>query len=96
MTKKHKGDFVMAERKVTVQNKTGLHARPAALFVQKANQFKSDIHIVKDTKDVSAKSIMGVMSLGVGQGIEILIKADGDDAQQAVDALAELVESLTD
>jgi len=86
----------MAERKVTVQNKTGLHARPAALFVQKANQFSSDIHIVKDNKDVSAKSIMGVMSLGVAQGTDILIRAEGEDAEQAVAALAELVESLTD
>lgn len=86
----------MVERKVTVQNKTGLHARPAALFVQKANQFKSDIHIIKDSKDISAKSIMGVMSLGVGQGTEILITAQGEDAQQAVDALVELIESLTE
>ncbi|MGI6366029.1 MAG: HPr family phosphocarrier protein [Bacillota bacterium] len=86
----------MVERKVTVQNKTGLHARPAALFVQKANQFKSDIHIVKDSKDVSAKSIMGVMSLGAGQGTEILIRAEGEDAQQAVDALVELIESLSE
>lgn len=86
----------MVERTVTVQNKTGLHARPAALFVQKANQFKSDIHIIKDSKDISAKSIMGVMSLGVGQGSEILIRAQGEDAQQAVDALVELLESLTE
>jgi len=86
----------MAERNVTVINKTGLHARPAALFVQKANQFTSDIRIVKGSKEVSAKSIMGVMSLGVGQGTEILLKAEGPDALQAVDALAELVESLTD
>ena len=86
----------MAERKVTVQNKTGLHARPAALFVQKANQFKSEIHIIKDSKEINAKSIMGVMSLGVGQGTVILIRADGEDAQQAVDALGELVESLSE
>ncbi len=86
----------MAERKVTVQNKTGLHARPAALFVQKANQFKSEIHIIKDSKEINAKSIMGVMSLGVGQGTVILIRADGEDAQQAVDALVELVESLSE
>jgi len=86
----------MAEKKVTVQNKTGLHARPAALFVQKANQFKCDINIIKDEKEVSAKSIMGVMSLGVGQGTEILIKAEGEDAEQAVGALVELVESLTE
>lgn len=86
----------MAEKKVIVQNKTGLHARPAALFVQKANQFKSDVSIVKGTKDVNAKSIIGVMSLGAGQGSEISIKAKGEDARQAVDALAELLDSLTD
>ncbi len=86
----------MAEKKVIVRNKTGLHARPAALFVQKANQFKSDISIVKGTQDVNAKSIMGVMSLGASQGSEILIKAKGEDAQQAVNALAKLLDSLTD
>lgn len=86
----------MAEIKVTVKNKTGLHARPAALFVQKANQFKSEITIAKGDREISAKSIMGVMSLGVGQGSEILIKAEGEDAQQALDALAELVNTLTE
>ena len=86
----------MEEKKVIVHNKTGLHARPAALFVQKANQFKSDISIVKGAKDVNAKSIMGVMSLGVCQGSEISIKAKGEDAQQAVAALAKLLDSLTD
>lgn len=86
----------MVERKVTVKNKTGLHARPAALFVQKASQFQSEIKILKDGREASAKSIMGVMSLGVSQGTEILIKADGDDAQQAVEALTELVQSLTE
>ena len=84
----------MAERKVTVQNKTGLHARPAALFVQKASQFTSDINIVKGDKEISAKSIMGVMSLAVGPGVEIIIKASGDDAQAAVDVLVELVQSM--
>jgi phosphotransferase system HPr (HPr) family protein len=86
----------MAEQKVIIQNKTGLHARPAALFVQKANQFSSDIFVVKGPKEVSAKSIMGVMSLGAGQGTEILIKAHGDDADEAIAALVELLESLTD
>lgn len=86
----------MAEKKVIVHNKTGLHARPAALFVQKANQFKSDISIVKETKNVNAKSIMGVMSLGASQGSEILIKAKGEDAQQAVNDLAKFLDSLID
>lgn len=86
----------MVEKKVTVKNKTGLHARPAALFVQKASQFQCEIKILKDDREASAKSIMGVMSLGVSQGTEILIKADGDDAQQAVEALVGLVQSLTE
>lgn len=84
----------MAEKKVVIENKTGLHARPAALFVQKASQFSSDLSITLGTKEVNAKSIMGVMSLGAGPGSEILIKASGEDAQQAVDALAELIASL--
>lgn len=84
----------MAEKKVVIENKTGLHARPAALFVQKASQFSSDLSITQGTKEVNAKSIMGVMSLGAGPGSEILIKASGEDAQQAVDALAELIASL--
>jgi phosphocarrier protein len=86
----------MAENKVTIHNKTGLHARPAALFVQKASQFTSDISIVLGAKVVNAKSIMGVMSLGAGQGSKILIKAKGEDAQQAVDALTELLDSLSE
>jgi phosphocarrier protein len=86
----------LVEKKVIVQNKTGLHARPAALFVQKASQFSSDINLVKGEKEISAKSIMGVMSLAVGQGTEIIIKAEGDDAQQAIDALVELIETMKD
>jgi len=86
----------MVEVNITVQNKNGLHARPAALFVQKANQFSSDIIIVKGNKEVSGKSIMGVISLGAGRGSEILIKAVGEDAQQAVDALIELLGTMND
>lgn len=86
----------MAEKKVVLKNKTGLHARPAALFVQKAGQFTSDVSITLGSKEVNAKSIMGVMSLGAGPGSEIIIKAEGEDAQQAVDALAELIASFTE
>lgn len=86
----------MAENAVIIHNKTGLHARPAALFVQKASQFSSDITVVLGAKVVNAKSIMGVMSLGAGQGSEILIKAMGEDAQQAVDALTELIDSFSE
>jgi len=86
----------LAEKKVVLKNKTGLHARPAALFVQKAGQFTSDVSITLGSKEVNAKSIMGVMSLGAGPGSEIIIKAEGEDAQQAVDALAELIASFTE
>ena len=85
----------MAEKKVVIKNKTGLHARPAALFVQKAANFPV-ISITLGDKEVNAKSIMGVMSLGAGPGSEILIKAEGEDAQQAVDTLAEIIASFSD
>lgn len=83
----------MIEKSVVVKNKTGLHARPAALFVQTANKYSSEIYIEKEGKKVNAKSIMGVMSLAVSQGTEIKISAEGDDEQKAVDNLVELIES---
>jgi len=86
----------VVERKVTVQNKTGLHARPAAMFVQKASQFASEISVTKGEKEISAKSIMGVMALAISQGTEITIRAKGDDAQAAVDALVQLIEGFLD
>jgi phosphotransferase system HPr (HPr) family protein len=81
------------DREVTLQNKTGLHARPAALFVQEASKYKSDIKVEKDGKQVNAKSIMGILSLGVAQGGKIRISASGVDESDALDALAKLVES---
>lgn len=83
----------MYEKTVVVKNKTGLHARPAAMFVQTANKFKSEIFIEKEGKKVNAKSIMGVMSLAVSQGTTIAISAQGEDEKEAVEALVELVES---
>lgn len=85
-----------ASADVTVTNQTGLHARPASLFVQKAARFKSDIHVTKkDAPEmrINAKSIMGILSGGIAQGTEITIEAEGDDAQTAVDELVELLES---
>ncbi|KFZ39670.1 MULTISPECIES: HPr family phosphocarrier protein [Thermoactinomyces] len=81
----------MVEKKVTVQLETGLHARPAALFVQEANKFASDIFVVKGNKKVNAKSIMGIMSLAVSRGTEITITAEGSDEEEAVEKLVELV-----
>ncbi|TCW39093.1 catabolite repression HPr-like protein [Laceyella sacchari] len=82
---------MMVEKKVVVQLETGLHARPAALFVQEANKFASDVFVVKGTKKVNAKSIMGIMSLAVSRGTEITIIADGSDEEEAVKVLAEMV-----
>ncbi|MCG0274808.1 MAG: HPr family phosphocarrier protein [Thermosediminibacteraceae bacterium] len=83
----------MYEKTVVVKNRTGLHARPAAMFVQTANKFKSEIFLEKEGKKVNAKSIMGVMSLAVSQGTTVTISAQGDDEKEAVEALVELVES---
>lgn len=81
----------MVEKKVIVRLSTGLQARPAALFVQAANRFRSDIYIEKDGKLVNAKSIMGVMSLAVTSGSEICIRANGSDAEQAVESLVSFI-----
>jgi catabolite repression HPr-like protein len=81
----------MAEQTVVVKLKTGLHARPAALFVQEANKFSSEIFVVKNEKKVNAKSIMGIMSLAISSGTEIVIQAEGSDAENAVASLVTLV-----
>ncbi len=81
----------MAQKNVTVLLKTGLHARPAALFVQEANKYTSDIFVEKEDKKVNAKSIMGIMSLAISTGTDIVIIADGADAEEAVENLSALV-----
>jgi len=81
----------MPERTVQIVNKNGLHARPAAEIVKLAAKFKSEITVVKDDLDVNGKSIMGVMMLAAEHGSSITIRAEGDDAEQALDALAMLV-----
>ncbi|GAB0170759.1 HPr family phosphocarrier protein [Lysinibacillus sp. CTST325] len=82
----------MTERRVHVKLKLGLQARQAALFVQEANRFSADIFLEKDEKKVNAKSIMGVMSLAIAKGTEVVLSSDGNDAEQAVTALAALIE----
>jgi phosphocarrier protein HPr len=79
------------ERQATIVNQEGLHARPAAQIVRLASSFASDIELVKDDMDVNGKSIMGVMMLAAECGSSILIRADGPDAEQAVQALVDLV-----
>lgn len=83
----------MYVKDVMVQNQVGLHARPATFFIQKANEFKSSIWIEKEERRVNAKSLLGILSLGIVGGTAIRIIADGSDEQSAVDALVGLVES---
>ncbi|NSL53168.1 HPr family phosphocarrier protein [Bacillus sp. P2(2020)] len=82
----------MIEKTMTVKLKTGLQARPAALFVQEANRFSSDIFLEKQGKKVNAKSIMGLMSLAVESGAVIKLYAEGHDEKEAVEKLAAFVE----
>lgn len=83
----------MFEKEVIVQNQVGLHARPATFFIQKANEFKSNIWVEKDERKVSAKSLLGVLSLGITRGTNIKIVAEGADEEDAVKALIELISS---
>ena len=85
--------LIVFVRDVKVQNQVGLHARPATFFIQKANEYKSSIWIEKDERRVNAKSLLGVLSLGIIGGIVIKIIADGSDEEEAVNGLVELVES---
>ena len=82
---------MVSERRVTVINELGLHARPAAAFVKLASRFESDIRLAKDGDAVNGKSIMGVMTLAAECGAELTLRADGSDAEAAVTALEELV-----
>ncbi len=82
---------MMIERSVQIMNRNGLHARPAAEVVKTAAKFKSEITMIRDDLEVNGKSIMGVMMLAAEFGAALTIRADGPDAQQAVDAIAELI-----
>ncbi len=86
----------MKKVEYTIKNSIGLHARPAAIFVKKANEFISDIKILKEDKEANAKSIINVMSLGAVQGSELSIQAKGEDESEALDALTELLDSFVD
>ena len=83
----------MTKTRIVVSNKLGLHARASAKLTKLAGSFKSDIHLSRNGRRVNAKSIMGVMMLAAGMGVEIEIEAEGVDEQQAVDALRGLVEA---
>ena len=83
----------MYTQEITVQNEVGLHARPATYFIQKANEFKSSIWVEKEERRVNAKSLLGVLSLGIMGGTDIRIIADGSDEEAAVEGLVSLVKS---
>ena len=83
----------VTEGDVTVENQVGLHARPATFFIQKANEFKSSIWVEKEERRVNAKSLLGVLSLGIVGGTTIRVIADGQDEEAAVEALVKLVNS---
>ena len=82
----------MYSKEVQVTNQVGLYARPATFFIQKANEFKSTILVEKEERRVNAKSLLGVLSLGIVKGTKITLIADGSDEEDAVKALVELVE----
>ena len=83
----------MFVKEVTVENQVGLHARPATFFIQKANEFRSTIMVEKEGRKVNAKSLLGVLSLGITKGTSITISAEGADEEEAVNALCTLIAS---
>ena len=83
----------MTGSQIIIQNKAGLHARPATFFIQKANEYKSTVWVEKEERRVNAKSLLGVLSLGIIGGTTIKVIADGSDETEAVDGLVALVES---
>ncbi len=83
----------MKTRDIMITNASGLHARPATFFIQKANCYKSTIWVEKDDRKVNAKSLLGVLSMGIAKGMTVTLIADGSDEESALDGLVELVES---
>lgn len=81
----------MYVKDVTINNQVGLHARPATFFIQKANEFKSSIWVEREDRRVNAKSLLGVLSLGIVKGTTVSLIADGSDEEAAVEALVELI-----
>lgn len=82
----------MAQRELTILNKLGIHARPAAQFVKTASKFTSEISVEKDGEEVDGKSIMGLMMLAAGNGSVIIVAAEGEDEEAALEALTDLIE----
>lgn len=86
----------MVEKKVTVTNETGLHARPAAALVQFVKSMPGEVELIKEGKVANAKSIFSVMSLGISKGTEILVRVTGEGEEANVDRVVEFIEKLTD
>jgi len=86
----------MYQKEVEIKNSLGIHARPASLVVKTAGEFTSDVKLSKDGMEVNAKSIMGVLMLACEQGSKVLIKAEGPDEKEAVEAIVELIERKFD
>ncbi len=84
-----RGDKV--EKEVTIVNRLGMHARPAALFVRIASRFRSDVWVEKEGEQINGKSIMGLMMLAAGQGSKLLIRCEGPDAERAMEEIEELI-----
>ena len=81
----------MIKREVTITNNIGLHARPATFFIQKANTYQSSVWVEKDDRRVNAKSLLGVLSMGIAKGMTITLIADGQDENSAIEGLANLI-----
>lgn len=84
----------MVSKTFLIQNKYGIHARPARLIVETAVQFKSDIHLAKSNEEINAKSIMGILMLEASKGTEVLIKCEGEDEEQALQHMTEVFEKI--
>ena len=83
----------MISKNVTIQNNVGLHARPATFFIQKANTYQSSVWVEKEDRRVNAKSLLGVLSIGITKGMTVTLIADGSDEKEAIDGLAELIDT---
>ena len=83
----------MVKKEMTITNNIGLHARPATFFIQKANSYASSVWVEKDDRRVNAKSLLGVLSMGIAKGMTVTLIADGADEQAAIDGLVALIDS---
>lgn len=83
----------MISKNVTIKNNVGLHARPATFYIQKANTYQSSVWVEKEDRRVNAKSLLGVLSLGITKGMTVTLIADGSDEKEAIDGLAELIDT---